>query len=150
MGEVRGATAYDLLQAMNTGHSGTMTTLHANTGRLALNRLAAMALRADKNLDHSAIRAETADVIRYVVQIRRGEGRRYFSECSKWGVTTIARTRSLRRCSTQQTPATSSRSRVPFCPNVQRRPFCRALAFLLRSASPNRFSRFFPEAVGLV
>lgn len=80
VGEVRGATAYDLLQAMNTGHSGTLTTLHANRGRLALNRLAAMALRADKNLDHSAIRAETADVIKYVVQIRRAEGKRYVSE----------------------------------------------------------------------
>ncbi|MGC2656517.1 MAG: ATPase, T2SS/T4P/T4SS family [Bryobacteraceae bacterium] len=80
VGEVRGATAYDLLQAMNTGHSGTLTTLHANHARLALNRLAAMALRADKNLDHSAIRAETADVIKYVVQIRRFEGKRYVSE----------------------------------------------------------------------
>lgn len=80
VGEVRGAAAYDLLQAMNTGHSGTLTTLHANHARLALNRLAAMALRAEKNLDHSAVRAETADVIKYVLQIRRTDGKRYVSE----------------------------------------------------------------------
>jgi pilus assembly protein CpaF len=80
VGEVRGVAAYDLLQAMNTGHSGTLTTLHANRAELALNRLAAMALRADKNLDHSAIRAETADVVRYVLQIQRIDGKRFVSE----------------------------------------------------------------------
>lgn len=70
VGEVRGATAYDLLQAMNTGHAGTLTTLHANSAAMALHRFASMALRAEPNLDHRAIRAEVAEVINLVVQMK--------------------------------------------------------------------------------
>lgn len=82
VGEVRNAAAYDLLQAMNTGHSGTLTTLHANSARLALNRLGSMALRADHNLDHAAMRAEIADVVRFVLQTTQDKrtGRRYVQE----------------------------------------------------------------------
>ncbi len=82
VGEVRNTAAYDLLQAMNTGHSGTMTTLHANTARLALTRLASLALRAEQNIDHAAIRSEIADVVNLVVQTTQNKltGRRYVSE----------------------------------------------------------------------
>jgi pilus assembly protein CpaF len=82
VGEVRNAAAYDLLQAMNTGHSGTMTTLHANTANLALTRLASLALRAEQNIDHAALRSEIADVVNLIVQTTQDKltGRRHVSE----------------------------------------------------------------------
>jgi pilus assembly protein CpaF len=82
VGEVRGATAYDLLQAMNTGHAGTLTTLHANSAVLALHRFASMALRAETNSDHQAIRAEIAEVVHLVIQTKhdKATGRRFVSE----------------------------------------------------------------------
>lgn len=85
VGEVRDKAAYDLLQAMNTGHSGTLTTIHANSASLALNRLASLALRSERNLDHQAIRSEVADVISLVVQTKhdKATGRRFVSELVK-------------------------------------------------------------------
>jgi pilus assembly protein CpaF len=72
VGEVRGGEAYDMLQAMNTGHDGSMSTVHANTPRDALFRLENMVLMAaGANLPLRALRAQIASAINIVVQIER-------------------------------------------------------------------------------
>ncbi|MFN7998312.1 MAG: CpaF family protein [Bryobacteraceae bacterium] len=71
IGEVRGDEAFDMLQAMNTGHEGSMTTIHANTCRDALSRLESMVAMANLNLPERAIRQQTASAITLVVQISR-------------------------------------------------------------------------------
>ena len=63
MGEVRNEVGYDLLQAMNTGHGGTLSTIHASSAVDALNRLANLALSARANLNHAFMRSETAKAI---------------------------------------------------------------------------------------
>ena len=71
VGEVRGAEAVDMLQAMNTGHDGSLTTLHANTPRDALNRLATMVAMANLNLPETAVRHQIANGIQVVLQVSR-------------------------------------------------------------------------------
>jgi pilus assembly protein CpaF len=71
VGEVRGSEAFDMLQAMNTGHDGSMSTIHANTPRDALFRLENMVLMAAQNLPLRALRAQIASAINIVVQIER-------------------------------------------------------------------------------
>ena len=71
IGEVRGEEAFDMLQAMNTGHEGSMTTIHANTSRDALARLESMVAMANLNLPERAVRQQIAAGIAIVVQISR-------------------------------------------------------------------------------
>jgi len=71
VGEVRGTEAFDMLQAMNTGHDGSMSTIHANTPRDALFRLENMVLMAAQNLPLRALRAQIASAINIIVQIER-------------------------------------------------------------------------------
>src|SRR5207249_1411100 len=71
VGEVRGSEAFDMLQAMNTGHDGSMSTIHANTPRDALFRLENMVLMAAANLPLRALRSQIASDIHLVVQIER-------------------------------------------------------------------------------
>jgi pilus assembly protein CpaF len=71
MGEIRDECGYDLLQAMNTGHGGTLSTIHAKSAWDALNRLSDLALSARPNLDHSFIRSETAEAIDFVLYCER-------------------------------------------------------------------------------
>jgi pilus assembly protein CpaF len=71
VGEVRGSEAFDMLQAMNTGHDGSMSTIHANTPRDALFRLENMVLMAAAKLPLRALRAQIASAINLVVQIER-------------------------------------------------------------------------------
>jgi pilus assembly protein CpaF len=71
IGEVRGEEAFDMLQAMNTGHEGSMTTIHANTCRDALSRLESMVAMANINLPDRAVRQQVASAIAIVVQISR-------------------------------------------------------------------------------
>ena len=71
VGEVRGAEALDMLQAMNTGHEGSLTTVHANTPRDALSRLETMVLMAGFDLPVRAIREQVASAINVVVQLDR-------------------------------------------------------------------------------
>jgi pilus assembly protein CpaF len=71
IGEVRGNEAFDMLQAMNTGHDGSMSTIHANTPRDALFRLENMVLMAAANLPLRALRAQIASAINLIVQIER-------------------------------------------------------------------------------
>jgi pilus assembly protein CpaF len=71
IGEVRGEEAFDMLQAMNTGHEGSMTTIHANTSRDALSRLESMVAMASLNLPDRALRQQIASAISIVVQVTR-------------------------------------------------------------------------------
>ena len=71
IGEVRGEEAFDMLQAMNTGHEGSMTTIHANTCRDALSRLESMVAMANINLPDRAVRQQIASAITIAVQITR-------------------------------------------------------------------------------
>jgi pilus assembly protein CpaF len=71
VGEVRSAEAVDMLQAMNTGHDGSLTTLHANSPRDALSRLETMVAMAELNLPEQAVRAQIASAIDVVVQVTR-------------------------------------------------------------------------------
>ena len=77
IGEVRGAEAFDMLQAMNTGHEGSLTTIHANTPRDAIARLENMIGMANLNLPHKAARQQIASAITLVIQVLRlTDGRR--------------------------------------------------------------------------
>lgn len=71
VGEVRGAEAFDMLQAMNTGHDGSMTTVHANTARDALSRIEQMVTMIGMDFPISAIRQQIASGIHVVVQLNR-------------------------------------------------------------------------------
>jgi pilus assembly protein CpaF len=71
VGEVRGEEALDMLQAMNTGHDGSLTTIHANTPRDALSRLETMVAMGSLNIPESALRRQIASAIDVVVQVSR-------------------------------------------------------------------------------
>jgi pilus assembly protein CpaF len=77
VGECRGEEAFDMLQAMNTGHEGSMTTIHANSPRDALKRLEQMVAMAGLGMSPSSVRSTIASAIRVVVQLQRlADGRR--------------------------------------------------------------------------
>jgi pilus assembly protein CpaF len=71
VGEVRGAETVDMLQAMNTGHEGSLTTIHANSPRDALSRLETLVLTAGVELPHRAIREQIASAFDLLIQIER-------------------------------------------------------------------------------
>ena len=71
VGEVRGGEALDMLQAMNTGHDGSLTTVHANTPRDALSRIETMIAMANVNLPERAMRAQIASAVHLIVQQAR-------------------------------------------------------------------------------
>jgi pilus assembly protein CpaF len=71
IGEVRGGEALDMLQAMNTGHDGSLTTLHANTPRDALSRLETMASMAHMGISEAALRAQIASALDLVLHVAR-------------------------------------------------------------------------------
>ena len=73
VGEVRGGEALDMLQAMNTGHDGSLTTIHANTPRDALTRVESMVAMSGVNLPTRPLRAQIASAINVVVQLERQE-----------------------------------------------------------------------------
>ena len=80
MGEVRGGEAADLLQALNTGHGGSLTTIHANSARTALARLASCAAQATGRLPWSVTCRSIVDGVRMVVQMARRHGMRFAEE----------------------------------------------------------------------
>jgi len=81
MGEIRDECGYDLLQAMNTGHGGTLSTLHADSALDALDRLADMALSARANLNQQFIRSQTGKAVDFVLYCERDStGRRRVRE----------------------------------------------------------------------
>ncbi len=86
IGEVRGGEALDLIQAMTSGHGGSMSTLHANTAPDALRRLETMALMSGIKMPLSALRSQVASAIDLVVQLNRlSDGRRVITEISEVG-----------------------------------------------------------------
>ena len=80
LGEIRGGEAFDLLQLLNTGHSGTLSTIHANSAKQALARLTSCVLESGVELPYRAIKSNIADSLQVVIQIERRPGRRYVSE----------------------------------------------------------------------
>ncbi len=81
IGEVRGPEAFDLINALNTGHAGSLATVHANSALLALSRLTTLILMEGAQWPVTAIKASTADAVQYVVQVsRQHDGRRRVSE----------------------------------------------------------------------
>ena len=71
MGEIRGEEAFDMLQAMNTGHEGSMTTIHANTPRDAIARLESMVAMGNMNMPEKSVRQQIAAAVTIVVQAAR-------------------------------------------------------------------------------
>jgi hypothetical protein len=79
-GEVRGGEAFDLLQLLNTGHSGSISTIHASSAKQALSRFASCVLQSGVQLPHAAIKANIGDSLNVVIQVERRPGRRFISE----------------------------------------------------------------------
>jgi len=80
VGEIRGGEAFDLLQAMNTGHSGTISTIHANSAAQALQRFTSCVLQSGVELPYRAIKSHIADSIQVLVHIERLKGLRVVSD----------------------------------------------------------------------
>jgi pilus assembly protein CpaF len=77
VGECRGEEAFDMLQAMNTGHEGSMTTVHANSPRDAIKRLEQMVSMAGMGMEPTSTRSQIASAIRLLIQLQRlPDGRR--------------------------------------------------------------------------
>jgi pilus assembly protein CpaF len=83
VGEVRGSEAFDLLQALNTGHLGSLSTIHANSAEQALTRLAHCVLTANVGLPHHSIREAIAFAINLVVHVSRTDGTRRVTEVTR-------------------------------------------------------------------
>jgi len=84
VGEVRGGEALDMMQAMNTGHDGSISTIHANSARDALSRLETMMLMSSLNLPERALREQIASALDIVVQLSRlSDGTRKLTELSE-------------------------------------------------------------------
>jgi pilus assembly protein CpaF len=80
VGEVRGAEAFDLLQLLNTGHSGTISTIHASSAKQGLARFTSCVLQSGVELPYRAVKTNIGDSLNVVVQIERRPGRRFVSE----------------------------------------------------------------------
>jgi pilus assembly protein CpaF len=80
LGEIRGGEAFDLLQALNTGHAGTLSTIHANSAAEALSRFTSCVLMSGIELPYAAIRANIAEALNLIVHIERRQGRRFVTE----------------------------------------------------------------------
>jgi pilus assembly protein CpaF len=84
LGEIRGEETMDMLQAMNTGHDGSLTTLHSNTPRDALARLETMAMMGDVKISEKAIRAQIAAAVHIIIQASRmSDGTRRITHISE-------------------------------------------------------------------
>lgn len=80
LGEIRGGEAFDLLQLLNTGHSGTISTVHASSASQALSRFTSCVLQSGVELPYRAIKTNIADSLHVIVQLERRPGIRYVSE----------------------------------------------------------------------
>jgi pilus assembly protein CpaF len=80
VGEVRGGEAFDLLQLLNTGHSGTISTIHASSAKQGLSRFASCVLQSGVDLPYRAIKTNIGDSLNVVIHIERRPGRRFISE----------------------------------------------------------------------
>ena len=82
VGEVRGGEAADLLQALNTGHGGSLTTVHANNAESALSRVASCAMQGDGDLPWEVSCRGVVDGIAMVIHMSRADGRRFVEEAA--------------------------------------------------------------------
>jgi pilus assembly protein CpaF len=80
LGEVRGGEAFDLLQLLNTGHAGTLSTIHASSAKQGLARFTSCVLQSGVELPYRAIKTNIGDSLNVVIQIERRPGRRFISE----------------------------------------------------------------------
>lgn len=80
LGEIRGGEAFDLLQLLNTGHSGTISTVHANSAAQGVSRFTTCVLQSGIEMPYSAIKANIAESLHVIVRIERRPGRRFVSE----------------------------------------------------------------------
>jgi len=80
VGEIRGGEAFDLLQLLNTGHSGTLSTVHANSAPQGISRFTTCVLQSGVEMPYRAIKTNIADSLNIIVQIERRPGMRYVSE----------------------------------------------------------------------
>ena len=80
LGEIRGPEAFDLMQLLNTGHSGTISTVHANSALQALSRFTSCVLQSNVELPYRAIKSNIADSVNLLVHVERRPGRRFVSE----------------------------------------------------------------------
>lgn len=85
VGEVRGGEAFDLLQALNTGHAGTLSTIHANSAEQALARFASCVVQSGIELPYQAVRHQIADAIDLVLHLARLQGTRVVDELIRVG-----------------------------------------------------------------
>ena len=132
LGECRGEEAFDMLQAMNTGHEGSMTTIHANNPREAISRLEQMVGMAGLPMTIASVRGQIASAIRMIVQVQRlSDGKRR--------VTTSPRSPAWK--------ATSSRCRKSSNSSAPTRPMtARSKAISARPACGRAFSMNLPRA----
>jgi pilus assembly protein CpaF len=79
-GEIRGGEAFDLLQLLNTGHSGTLSTIHANSARQGLTRFTSCVLQSGIEIPYKSIKANIAESVNVIIQLERRPGRRVVSE----------------------------------------------------------------------
>ena len=80
LGEVRGGEAFDLLQALNTGHSGSLSTIHANSAQQAVQRFTSCVLQSTVELPYKAVRSNIAECLNLLLHIERRQGKRYVSQ----------------------------------------------------------------------
>jgi pilus assembly protein CpaF len=80
LGEIRSGEAFDLLQLLNTGHSGTISTIHASSAQQGLARFTSCVLQSGVDIPYKAIRSNIADSLNLVVHVERRPGRRFISE----------------------------------------------------------------------
>ena len=83
VGEIRGGEAFDFLQALNTGHSGTLSTIHANSAFHAISRFVSCVLQSNIDLPYAAIKSNLADSINLLLHIERRNGHRHLSQVLK-------------------------------------------------------------------
>ena len=82
-GEIRGGEAFDLLQLLNTGHSGTLSTVHANSAAQGLSRFATCILQSDVELPYRAITQNIAESLNVVIHVDRRPGKRFVSHVAE-------------------------------------------------------------------
>ena len=83
LGEIRGGEAFDLLQALNTGHSGSLSTIHANSAVQSVSRFSNCVLQSGVEIPHRAIQAQIADALDLLLYIERRHGNRYVAELAE-------------------------------------------------------------------
>jgi len=87
LGEIRGGEAFDLLQLLNTGHSGTISTVHANSAAQSISRFTTCVLQSDVEIPYRAIKSNIADSLNIIIQIDRRPGTRFVSEVTGYADT---------------------------------------------------------------